>query len=104
MLNPWEIPLLNTVILLTSGATVTWALPSSAIFSWASKTQGMVSLAATIILAAIFTGFHAIDIILKHRLLLQTGFMGQHFLWLLDSMGFMYLLELFFYLIFVYSD
>ena len=85
VLNPWEIPFLNTVILLTSGATVTWA--HHAILA-GQKTQGMVSLAATIILAAIFTGFQVIeyieapftitDGIYGSTFFMATGFHGFH--------------------------
>ena len=85
VLNPWEIPFLNTVILLTSGATVTWA--HHAILA-GQKTQGMVSLAATIILAAIFTGFQVIeyieapftitDGIYGSTFFMATGFLGFH--------------------------
>ena len=83
--NPWEIPFINTVILLTSGATVTWA--HHAILA-GQKTQGMVSLAATIILAAIFTGFQVIeyieapftitDGIYGSTFFMATGFHGFH--------------------------
>lgn len=58
VLNPWEIPFLNTVILLTSGAAVTWA--HHAIL--AGKREGAIyGLALTVILAVIFTGFQAYE-------------------------------------------
>ena len=75
----------NQVINLTSGATVTWA--HHAILA-GQKTQGMVSLAATIILAAIFTGFQVIeyieapftitDGIYGSTFFMATGFHGFH--------------------------
>ena len=59
ILNPWGVPLLNTVILLSSGATVTWA--HHAIVAGA-KRSAVISLILTIILAIIFTGFKFLSI------------------------------------------
>jgi cytochrome c oxidase subunit 3 len=57
-INPFELPLLNTVILLSSGVTVT--------YSHHSLIQGdrfgtLYGLLATVILAIIFTGFQVIE-------------------------------------------
>jgi len=52
ILNPWHIPLLNTILLVSSGFTITWA--HFAIIS-GSKEQASIALLATIGLAVIFT-------------------------------------------------
>lgn len=49
---------LNTVILLTSGASVTWA--HHAILAGYRK-QAIIALAVTVALAAVFTGFQAYE-------------------------------------------
>lgn len=57
-INPFELPLLNTIILLSSGATVTYAHHSLI----QKKRKGALwGSLATIILAIIFTGFQAIE-------------------------------------------
>ena len=58
VLSPWEIPLLNTLILLLSGATVTWS--HNAICAGFRK-PAILSLIITVILAAIFTGFQVFE-------------------------------------------
>lgn len=85
VLNPWEIPFLNTVILLTSGASVTWA--HHAILA-GQRAQAIVSLQITIALAAVFTGlqvmeyieapFTITDGIYGSTFYLATGFHGFH--------------------------
>lgn len=57
-LNPFEIPLLNTILLLSSGATITWA--HHAIVA-KDKSGATYALLFTIILAVIFTGFQAFE-------------------------------------------
>lgn len=87
VLNPWQIPFLNTLILLLSGCTVTWchhALVAN------SKNQVIVSLSLTIILAIIFTllqgyeykmaDFRLSDGIYGSTFYLATGFHGFHVL------------------------
>ena len=79
------IPLTNTVFLLTSGATVTWA--HHAIVSRAKK-HAIVGLLLTIFLATIFTGFQALeyyeapftisDSVFGSCFFLTTGFHGFH--------------------------
>ena len=52
ILDPWKVPLLNTVILLSSGATVTWAHHA---IVWGSKSNASIALVYTLILAIVFT-------------------------------------------------
>jgi cytochrome c oxidase subunit 3 len=56
--NPFELPLLNTVILLSSGATVTYAHHC---LIQGNRSGALYGLIATVILAIIFTGFQGIE-------------------------------------------
>jgi cytochrome c oxidase subunit 3 len=56
--NPFELPLLNTVILLSSGATVTYAHHG---LIQGKRTAALYGSVATILLAAIFTGFQGLE-------------------------------------------
>lgn len=85
VLNPWEIPFLNTIILLTSGAAVTWA--HHAILT-SHRSQALTALVITLLLAIIFTGFQGFeyvtapfnisDGIYGSCFFLATGFHGFH--------------------------
>src|ERR1700729_1374662 len=57
-INPFELPLLNTVILLSSGVVVTYAHHS---LIKGSRNETLNNLLLTIILAAIFTIFQGIE-------------------------------------------
>ncbi len=56
--NPWLIPLLNTALLLTSGASLTWS--HSALLG-GYRIEAIVSLIITLLLAILFTGFQAYE-------------------------------------------
>jgi cytochrome c oxidase subunit 3 len=58
ILDPWKIPLLNTFILLTSGASLTWAHYSIVA---GEKYQATLSLVFTILLAFVFTSLQAFE-------------------------------------------
>lgn len=83
--NPWEVPLLNTIILLSSGATITWA--HHAILA-GNRENALLGLEATIGLAVAFTilqGFEYIesafdisDGIYGATFFMSTGFHGFH--------------------------
>ena len=85
VLNPWEVPFLNTIILLTSGASVTWA--HHAILA-GNRQQAIAALTFTVVLAAIFTGFQAYeyleapftisDSVYGSTFYISTGFHGLH--------------------------
>nr|UAD89773.1 cytochrome c oxidase subunit 3 [Hydropuntia rangiferina] len=87
VLNPWEIPLLNTLILLFSGCTVTWC-HHAIVANY--RIQAIWSLILTIILAIIFTllqayeynmaDFRLSDGIYGSTFYMATGFHGFHVL------------------------
>jgi cytochrome c oxidase subunit 3 len=56
--NPFELPLLNTVILLSSGASITYAHHSLIEGGRPGAIYGSI---ATVMLALIFTGFQALE-------------------------------------------
>jgi len=84
-INPFELPLLNTVILLSSGVTVTYAHHSLIQGNRRGALNGTV---ATVVLALIFTGFQGVeysvssftisDGIYGSCFYLGTGFHGIH--------------------------
>jgi len=85
ILNPWKVPLLNTIILLASGATITWAHHSIIL---GCKDEALHALKITINLAIIFTIFQLIeyvtapfsisDGIYGSTFYMTTGFHGFH--------------------------
>jgi cytochrome c oxidase subunit 3 len=85
--NPFELPLLNTVILLSSGATVTYAHHS---LIQGNRNGTLYGLIATVILAIIFTIFQAIEYTVSSFTIsdgvfgtvfyFSTGFHGLHVL------------------------
>jgi cytochrome c oxidase subunit 3 len=56
--NPFELPLLNTIILLSSGVTITYAHHS---LIQGNRKGALYGTIATIILATIFTGFQGLE-------------------------------------------
>jgi len=84
-LSAWEVPLLNTVILLTSGASCTWA--HHAIVA-GERSQAIIGMIITLILAVFFTalqGFEYVnaaftisDSVFGSTFFMATGFHGFH--------------------------
>jgi len=56
--NPLEIPLVNTIILVTSGATVTWAHHAIVV---GDRRSTIIGLLITVLLGGIFTAFQALE-------------------------------------------
>jgi heme/copper-type cytochrome/quinol oxidase subunit 3 len=85
VLDAWKIPFLNTVVLLTSGATLTY---SHMAIRHGNKRQAYLGLVATLILAVYFTGlqyfeycnapFSISDSVYGSVFFLITGFHGIH--------------------------
>jgi cytochrome c oxidase subunit 3 len=87
-MGPWGIPAINTLILLSSGATITWA-------HWGLKTdnqrQLVRGLIATIALGLLFVGFQAYEYGHAYadlNLTLETGIYGSTFYMLTGFHGF----------------
>nr|AMW68065.1 cytochrome c oxidase subunit III [Oliarces clara] len=85
--NPLEIPLLNTVILLSSGITITWAHHSLMSSNYTQTTQGLLFTVILGIYFSILQGFEYIespftiaDSIYGSTFFMTTGFHGLHVL------------------------
>ena len=83
--DPWAIPLLNTLILLTSGTTVTWAHHA---IQTGNQRGAVNGLALTVLLGMSFTGFQAFEYmhaefpfagnVYGAAFFMATGFHGFH--------------------------
>jgi len=83
--DPWDLPFLNTLILLTSGATVTWAHHA---LKEGNRRHMLLGLALTILLGMSFTGIQAFEYsrapfgfregIYPTTFFMATGFHGFH--------------------------
>lgn len=87
VISPWGVPLVNTLILLTSGAAVTWCHHG---LLFGLRTQSIIALWITIILAMMFTGLQAYEYVdagfglssgvYGSTFYMATGFHGLHVL------------------------
>lgn len=87
VLNAWEVPFLNTLLLLTSGASVTWAHHAIVV---GQRDKAFKALVVTICLATLFTSLQAFeylhsaftisDGIYGSTFYIATGFHGFHVL------------------------
>lgn len=85
MIDPFAVPLLNTAVLLTSGATVTW---SHHAMIAGDRKNTLIALFLTILLAVFFTGLQAMeyyessfsiaDSVYGSIFFMLTGFHGFH--------------------------
>jgi cytochrome c oxidase subunit 3 len=85
VLNPFGVPLLNTLILLTSGATVTYTHYCLIVQKYS---EGVIGFISTLFLAIVFTGlqvfeyieapFNLSDGVYASTFFLATGFHGIH--------------------------
>jgi cytochrome c oxidase subunit 3 len=87
-MGAWGIPAINTAILLTSGATLTWA-------HWAllkdNRTQTVLGLALTVLLGIVFMGFQGYEYMHAYNelgLTLGAGVYGATFFMLTGFHGF----------------
>nr|YP_003204944.1 cytochrome c oxidase subunit III [Ditaxis biseriata]ACO92608.1 cytochrome c oxidase subunit III [Ditaxis biseriata] len=85
--NPLEIPLLNTVILLSSGVTITWAHHSLMENNYTQTTQGLLFTVILGVYFSILQGFEYIespftiaDSVYGSTFFMATGFHGLHVL------------------------
>ncbi|MCP5142254.1 MAG: cytochrome c oxidase subunit 3 [Chromatiales bacterium] len=88
VMGAWGLPALNTLILLTSGVTVTWA-------HWALKKQNrsqlILGLLATVVLGFLFVGLQAVEYghaYHEMNLTLESGIYGSTFFMLTGFHGF----------------
>ena len=87
-IGPWPIPTINTLLLLTSGVTVTWAHHA---LREGHRQQAIYGLFATVILGVIFLGFQAYEYIHAYsdiNLKLTSGIYGSTFFMLTGFHGF----------------
>ena len=85
VLNAWKVPLFNTILLLSSGASVTWAHHS---IVRGSKKEALIALVLTVLLAIVFTvlqvfeyttaSFTISDSVYGSTFYMATGFHGFH--------------------------
>jgi len=84
IINPWLIPLLNTTLLLTSGASLTWA---HAALVGGYRLEAIAGLLITIVFATIFTLFQVYEYI-NAEFNLSDGIYGSTFYMLTGLHGF----------------
>ena len=87
-IGPWPIPTINTLLLLTSGVTVTWAHHA---IRENNQKHAVWGLAATVFLGVIFLGFQVYEYIHAYRdlnLKLTSGVYGSTFFMLTGFHGF----------------
>ena len=73
--NPWDIPFLNTIILLLSGATITWA--HHAIIG-GKRRESLLALELTVMLAIAFTGLQGYEYV-ESSFSISDGIYGSTF-------------------------
>jgi len=91
--NPWEVPLLNTMILLLSGATCTWSHNAIVL---GNRSKSLFSLGLTIFLGFFFTFLQVIEYF-ETNFTISDGIYGSTFFYLQVFTVFMLLLDLLFF-------